>query len=42
LRREAEPWPDATVIRTDTTVDRSVAEALEAVRKPHLVVRPDG
>ncbi len=41
LRREAEPWPDATVIRTDRTVDPSVAEALEAVRRPHPVVRPD-
>jgi uncharacterized protein len=39
LRGEAQPWPDATAIRTDTTVDRSVAEALEAVRKPHPVER---
>jgi predicted kinase len=34
LRRDAEPWPSATVIRTDGTVDRSVAEALDTVRAP--------
>jgi aminoglycoside phosphotransferase family enzyme/predicted kinase len=31
LRRETEPWPEATVIRTDGSLDSSVAQALNAV-----------